>query len=644
MAGSTMRREFQRADNAAALAAPLEIRGIVFRNRFVQAPMCAMYAAPDGSATRQNVEYYRARAAGGVALAIVEITFTDSAGSRAFHAQLGAHHDTMIPGLSDVAEAICSQGAVPGLQLGHCGPQRVISEGPVVAPSPIAWAPGKPIPVALTTEQISRIVHDHAAATRRAVAAGFQFVELHAAHGYLVNTFLMPAINLRTDEYGGSFENRMRFLLEIVAVMRQELGPRRLLGIRLNGDDLLPGGLGVDEYCQVARLLADHGVDLLHVSAGTYRVMEKRIPPMYLPNEGFAGYAGAIRRASGLPVIASGTIHDMDEANCLVAAGDADFVALARPLFADPDLPNKVLSNRCDHVVPCIRCNICLAREQGGRRGYCAVNPGTGHEHERPPPPRSTRIINIIGAGPAGIQMAITAAGRGHRVILWERRAAIGGQLRSAARLPFKHTLPRLLDYYEAALKRANVTVHLGETVTAADVNADVVVLATGPTWHASSDTRTTIPALSPESAIAELDSLGPRILVVGGGLIGAEMAWALSLAKRDVVLAERDDDFADDINLVAKIVLAEQLARQGVDVRFHTDVTELVGRTARMCEGGAARNQDFDAVVWTARSGSEAESAANERFPPTIAIGERGGARGLYEATSSAHRAALAL
>src|SRR5262249_20856738 len=151
--------------------------------------------------------------------------------------------------------------------------------------------------------------------------------------------------------------------------------------------------------------------------------------------------------------------------------------------------------------------------------GYCAVNPATGHEHELPPLPRSTRTVAIVGAGPAGIQMALSAAARGHRVTLWEESAAIGGQLRSAARLPFKHTLPRLLDYYEAALKRANVTVRLGETVTAADVDGDVVVLATGPAWRLPSETRTTIPVLSPERAIAEIDSLGQRVLVVGGGL-----------------------------------------------------------------------------------------------------------------------------
>ena len=631
----------------AALASPLKIRGHFFRNRFVQGPMCAMYAAPDGSATRQNVEYYRARAAGGAALIIVEITFTDGEGSRAFHAQLGAHNDTMTPGLSDLAEAISAQGAIPGLQLGHCGPQRVISEGPVVAPSSIPWAPGKRTPIELTAVQIKQIVQDHAAATRRAVQAGFQLVEVHAAHGYLVNSFLMPATNQRADDYGGSFDNRLRFLLEIVSVMRTELGPRRLLSIRLNGDDLLPGGLGPEDYSKIARALADHGVDILHVSAGTYRAMERRIPPMYLQNESFAKYAGVLRRACGLPVIASGTIHDMTEAARIISAGEADFVALARPLFADPDLPNKVLNGRHDNVLPCIRCNTCLGREQGGRRGFCAINPRTGQEYEPSLPSQAVRTIGIVGAGPAGIQMALAAAERGHQVTLWEKRDRIGGQVRIAAKLPFKYTLPRLLSYYETALAQAKVCVRLGEEANPAKLTDDLVVLAVGAGWRVPEKIgeRAAIPVLTAEDAIAAIGRLGSRVLIVGAGLIGAEIAWALATAGHSVVLAERDGDFDDDINLVTRIVFERELAGNNVEIRFNVEVQDVAGRTAWVMDCGVKRGEEFDAVVWTAhRSGPVSETIASIGRQHVIAIGECGGARGLYETTLSAYRAARAL
>ena len=187
---------------------------------------------------------------------------------------------------------------------------------------------------------------------------------------------------------------------EVFAAMRAELGPRRLLCARLNGDDLLPGGLEIDDYCKVASALAEAGLDLIHVSAGTYRVMERRIPPMYLTGETFAGYAQAIRQAAKLPVIASGTIHDPTEANRLIADGEADFVSMARPMFADPALANKLLRDRPREVLPCIRCNTCLAREQGGARGYCAVNPKTGREFELQMPPARSQDDRHHRRGP----------------------------------------------------------------------------------------------------------------------------------------------------------------------------------------------------------------------------------------------------
>jgi len=607
----------------AALAQPFELRGKRFRNRLVQAPMCAMYAAPDGSVTPQVVEYYRARAAGGAGLVIVEITFTDRLGSRAFHAQIGAHDDTMIPGLGELAAAIREEGAVAGLQLGHCGPQRVVAEPPVVAPSPIPWTQGKRVPHELTTEEIDALVEDHRQAGRRLAQAGFDLVELHGAHGYLLNAFLSPATNTRADGYGGSAENRLRFPLETVRALREGIGPKRLISFRLNGDDLLPGGLGIGQYREIARALAQAGVDIIHVSAGTYRVMEQRIPPMYLPEAPFARYARPIREAAGVPVIASGTIHDPQLAERLVRDGDADFVSMARPMFADPRLAEKIISNAVEDIRPCIRCNTCLAREQSGLRGYCAVNPRTGREHRVPPLPARKKAVAVIGAGPAGIEAALTAASRGHSVTLHERTGRIGGQLAAAAVLPFKSTLPRLLRYYQHALEKAQVKVVLQSAALPEAVDAEHVILATGSRWPGSRD------ALGCLDVLRHPELVPHRVTVVGANTIGAEIAWWLGSLGKQVTLVERDAEFDDDVNLIQRLVLPKALADAGVSVVFNSEFTQGKSNEPAVLACGAV--PDLPALdAW--RAGGRVVELA----------GECAGTRTLIGATASAYDTAL--
>jgi 2,4-dienoyl-CoA reductase-like NADH-dependent reductase (Old Yellow Enzyme family) len=626
------------------LASPLALGGRVLKNRLVVAPICTNYASPDGSASAQLVEYYRARGRGGAALVTTEIAFIDDLGSRGFVAQLGAHHDRMIPGLNDVAEAIREGGALAGLQIGHCGSQRGLKEPPLVSASPVPWAPTQPVPKALTMAEIAGVVKAFAAAARRAAAAGFDLVEVHAAHGYLVNAFLSPAMNRRRDRYGGSSAARSRFALEIATAIRKEIGPELLLSFRINGDDLLPDGLTIADYRVIARALVDAGADLLHVSAGTYRAMNRRISPIYMAEGPFVDLAAAIKQAVPVPVIASDTIHDPVLAEDILRRGFADLVSMARPNFADPDLPAKILAGEDGAIIPCIRCNTCLAREQGGKRAYCAVNPATGREGEQLIPASRARRVLVVGAGPAGIACAVAAAQRGHVVTVAERGNRVGGQVAAAADLPFKVSLRRLCAQYDHALRAANVQIRLGYKVDASSAllaEHDVVVSAIGPRWTIGwMQARDGPPILDALSAISGAAVPSGKIVVVGATMIGAEVAWHCALVGGEVILVERRLDFADDVNLIYRVELAARLAEAGVSMQFGTEALSVgaAGIVLRSDRGECVRA--VDAVV----AAFGAQAAAPLPVPGiadgvAFRVGECAGQFGLLASTHDGYR-----
>ena len=634
-----MNANVQAADRR-ALASALSLRGRVLKNRLVVAPMCANYAAPDGSATREIIEYYRVRGKGGSALVITEIAFVDDLGSRGFVAQLGAHQDGMIPGLAEIAEAIQEGGALAGLQIGHCGGQRGLAEPPLVSASAVPWAPGKSVPKELTEAEVGDVVRAFALAACRAVAAGFDLIEVHGAHGYLVNAFLSPALNRRGDRYGGSPAARQQFAVDIASALRRAIGPERLLSFRINGDDLLPDGLTVTDYIGVARALVDAGVDLLHVSAGTYRAMVQRISPIYAAEAPFVDFAAAIKQSVPTPVIASDTIHDPALAEGIVRRGLADLVSMARPNFADPDVAGKVLAGRDAAVMPCIRCNACVAREQGSKRAYCAVNPITGREAEPVIPARRLLRVLVVGAGPAGIACALAAAQRGHTVTLAEREQRVGGQMALSGDLPFKAAQRRLCGYYDYALRAANVNVRLGWEVSpspAISDDHDVVVLATGPRWTTSwTQSSNAPPVVDPWKVLSGARGRKGRIAVVGATMIGAEIAWHFALLGGAVTLIDRGPDFASDVNLIYRLELSDRLSTAGVGLRFRNEAfAPVAGGLPIRCEtGDSLLPADLVVAAFGARA-RETDALA----PGIVSIGECAGQFGLMAATHAGYR-----
>lgn len=424
------------------LFSPGRIGGVEIRNRIVMPPMTTRLADAEGYVTEATIAYFRARAAGGVGLVTVEMASPEKVGRHRAR-ELGIYDDRFLPGLTRLVEAIHAEGAQASIQLGHGGghTREDICGEPPIAPSAIPHyvyeITGETIvPLAMTRERIAESTRAFVAAAVRARAAGFDCVEVHAAHGYLLSQFLCPEENRRGDEYGGSLENRARFSLEVVRGIRQAVPDIGLI-FRFSADDLFPTGMPFAEGLQVAQWAEAAGADAIHVSAGHYRSLpsaQVMTPPMAFPEALFLTYAERIKKQVKVPVIAVGRLGDPATAMAVVDDGKADFVALGRTLIADADWVRKAQAGQAYR--PCLACNTCVNEMRGGAQLGCLVNPAAGHETEfANAAPSSGQRIAVIGAGPAGLTYACEAAG-GNRVTVFERETVAGGAFRYAGKAP----------------------------------------------------------------------------------------------------------------------------------------------------------------------------------------------------------------
>lgn len=449
------------------LFTPGRIGGVELRNRIVMPPMTTRAADSDGFVTDDTIAYYRARASGGVGLITVEMASPERVGKHRVR-ELGLYDDRFLPGLSRLVSALHDEGAKVSIQLGHGGghtrPDVNGGETPI-APSAIPHVVQEGtteiiIPEAMSVARIARTVEAFAQAAERAQAAGFDMVEIHGAHGYLISQFLCVAENRRTDDYGGSLENRARFAIEIVRRIKQRL-PGLPLIFRLCGDDFFPGGIVFPEARQVGEWIAAAGADALHVTGGHYRSLPTAavmIPPMAMGDAPFLHFASALRRRVAVPVIAAARLGDPATAIRALAEGHADFVALGRPLLADSDWVRHAETGQA--VRTCLACNSCVDHMRAGNRLHCLINPMTGRERRYAGAadtggPRDERIA-VIGAGPAGLAYASLVAAR-NTVTVFERGAESGGAFRLAGLAPLFQGVeanPALLLRHVAALER----------------------------------------------------------------------------------------------------------------------------------------------------------------------------------------------
>ncbi len=588
---------------------PGRIGRLQLKNRVLKAPTSTGMSNMDGSVSERLIRHYRDVAAGGAGLIICEYAFVDDQGAKSAHCQLGISSDDHIPGLAWLAQTIKEAGACAGIQIEHCGRQKFLGTQPIVAPSVIPWPALKAkkgqaaVPRELTEPEIWQIIGAFGDATRRAMDAGFELVEIHGAHGYLITNFLSPHTNKRTDQWGGSLDNRMRFLMEVVKDARAKVGRDFPLTVRLSGTDYEPDGFPVSETVEVAKRLEALGIDAIHVSGGDHHQMIHQVSPMAVERCHNVWAAAEIKQHVNIPIIASGSITLPHLAEAVLAEGKGDFIGLARPLWADPDWVNKARDGRPEDIRPCIRCNDgCLDRTFFRYQAVsCSVNPVIGREVDLKISPAARRKnVCVIGGGPAGLEAARICAERGHAVTLYEKRA-LGGVSIEGSAAEFKSDLRPLIDYWKAQMNKLGVAVRYQEAGVDAARGADVAIVAIG-----GMPSTPNIPGMEGKNVVEALAvfngtaTLGKKIVVLGGGETAVEVALYLHDQGRDVtILHRREALMTKDVAVTDRIAYSEMIAARGLLVLTKLQVLAIDAQGVLAVDSaGGNIHIDADTVV----------------------------------------------
>ncbi len=564
------------------LFTPFTLKTVTLQNRIVMPGLASFLIEEDGSITEKTVEHYRRRASGGPAMVIVEACSVAPEGIVSPH-QARIYDDRFVEGLSRIAHSIREEGAVPAVQIHHGGRQtspRVIGRKPF-APSnlPCPTIRGDVEPLSL--EGIRHIVRQFGDAAFRAVEAGFDLIEIHGAHGYLINQFMSAFSNNREDEYGGDERKRARFAREIVEEVRRRVGPEYPLGFKISAQEFVPGGLSVPESIKILKGLIDCGIDAVQVSAGNDATPEWICQPMFMEKACLADSAAEIRKALKVPVMAVGRINSPDIANEIIAMGKADLVCIGRGLLADPKMPIKAREGRIEDIRTCIACNTCMESIFRKGRVECLVNPTLGREQEMTLAPTDTpKKVMVVGGGPGGLDVAWVAARRGHEVHLYERQKTLGGQLLLGAVTSYKRELLTLIAYQKRQAEKYGVRFHLGLDVspeTVARVNPDVLVLATGSVPDYPPVPGINSPIVRPINEVLNApppSPAGPLSVVIGGGATGCELAIHLSENGCPVTIVEKLMRIGPRIESVTRKMILDKLADKGVSLMTGYEVS----------------------------------------------------------------------
>ena len=610
------------------LLSPIKLAGLTLKNRIFSAPTSLSELGPDTKYTKEAYEYYKLRAAGGAAVVCVGEVIVDLANGKSHPEQIGIDDPRNSSAFCKLVDAIHSHGAAASAELDHggalCAPE-FLGKTPA-GPSAYVDSWGDEVR-AMTEKEILHAAKMFGQAAATAKRYGFDMVTVHAGHGWLIHQFLSPLTNFRTDKWGGSVENRLRFLLLCIDEIRAAVGKSFPIEVRISGAERTPGGYGLDFGVEIAKAL-DGKVDLIHVSAGTQQVdysCVKMHPGPFENDMENRNLAAEIKKHVKTPVCSVGAYNFPEQMEDALESGDADCIAIGRGLVADPFLPRKIIEGREQDITPCLRCSDCMSSMIAFKGMRCAVNPIIGRECDffHPLPVRQHKKILVAGGGPAGMEAALTAAERGHEVVLCEERPVLGGALKFADN--GAHNKLTMKRYRDSQIRKVTedpaIDVRLNTRVdeaVVAEVKPDVLIAAVG-----ALPVTPPIPGADGENVIFGADlmgdtPLGKNVTVIGGGMIGCEESVYLADLGHNVTIVELQDDIAADCLKYPFLWLHHEVEERDIRVLTSSSCTNI-GKDSITVRHADGTEETFpcDSVVLAA--GMRSRSDEVERLRPLV-------------------------